>query len=163
MLKSILIALVIVSIFYTCKKPSDYPIVPVISFKEFVKYQDVYGKDSIGVLSFEFTDGDGDIGLKESDTISPYNPGSMYYYNFFVDYYEKQNGELILVPTYNNSRIPYITPEGKNKALKGEIDMELFINNYLSPYDTIVFQAYIVDRALNKSNIITTPEIIVTK
>ena len=46
---------------------------------------------------------------------------------------------------------------------KGEIEIEVFINNAFSDYDTIRFDAYIVDRALHKSNTIQTPEIIVNK
>jgi hypothetical protein len=63
----------------------------------------------------------------------------------------------------NNSRIPNITPEGQNKTLEGEIDIALYINNPLSSFDTIKFQAYIFDRALHQSNTIETPEIVVVK
>jgi len=65
----------------------------------------------------------------------------------------------------NNSRIPVITPNGQNKSIKGDIEVILFINNPKPnvQYDTICFDVSIVDRALNMSNTIRTPEIIVKK
>jgi len=61
---------------------------------------------------------------------------------------------------YHNARIPVLTPDGSNKSIKGEIEDTLFIYNYESEFDTIMFEAYIVDRALHKSNTIETPIII---
>ncbi len=45
-----------------------------------------------------YTDGDGDLGLSDTDTYPPYNVGSEYYYNMIIDYFELQHGELIEVP-----------------------------------------------------------------
>ena len=84
-----------------------------------------------------------------------------------------QNGELKEVPIvwFNpqteqydtlslSARIPNLTPEGINKAISGEIQDTLFIYNFNSDYDTIKFEAYIVDRALHISNKISTPLIV---
>ena len=84
-----------------------------------------------------------------------------------------QNGELTEVPItwYNpqteeydtltlSARIPNLTPEGTNKAISGEIQDTLFVYNFNSIYDTIMFEAYIIDRALNESNSISTPLIV---
>lgn len=150
---------------FSCREKIKYPIIPYIEYVDFVKYPNAQGIDNKGILKFSFTDGDGDIGLGPSDTLFPYNPGSQWYYNLFVTYYEKQNGDYVAVvlPMTNNSRIPVITPEGENKSIKGDIEVELFINNPTSPYDTICFDVQIADRALNTSNIIRTPDIIVNK
>lgn len=158
---------------YSCQKENPFPDTPFIRFEAFEQLKDASGKDSIGVLKLYFTDGDGDMGLAPSDTLAPFNPGSLYYYNFFISYYEKQNGvwqKITLPPPFpgadtlsNNSRIPYLTPTGQNKTLEGFIDMELFTNNPFSPYDTIKYDVSICDRALNRSNQITTGEIILTK
>jgi len=149
----------------SCIKREEYPETPYIEFLDFAKIRNTAGIDSAGVLKLSFTDGDGDIGLAPGDTFAPFNKESEFYNNFFIRYFEKQKGVVteVVLPTPNNSRIPLLTPKGQNKALKGEIEIGLFINNPYSLYDTILFEAYILDRALNKSNVITTPEIILKK
>ena len=67
------------------------------------------------------------------------------------------------LPLTQNARIPVLNTSTANKALKGHIEVEVFINNILSQYDTIKFQFKICDRALNMSNIAQTDEIIVKK
>ncbi|MFA5783036.1 MAG: hypothetical protein WC868_12290, partial [Bacteroidales bacterium] len=69
----------------------------------------------------------------------------------------------VVLPMTYNSRIPVLTPNGENKSIKGDIEVELFINNYVSNYDTIAFDVSIADRALNVSNTIRTSDIIVKK
>lgn len=149
----------------SCIKRDEYPIVPAIEYKDFLKVGNGLGYDDKGILVLTYTDGDGDIGLRQGDTFFPYNPGSQYYYNFFITYLEKQNGEYkeVALPFSNNARIPMLSSTGSDKPIKGEIQMELYINNYTSPYDTIRFRAYITDRALHHSDTITTPDIIINK
>jgi len=157
----------------SCKKYEDYPPEPFIKFMDITLLRDEQGIDQRGVLRFSFSDGDGNIGLYDYDTLPPYD------YNLFVKYFEKQNGvfkEIFLItPNYINDttivydtatfngRIPILTPAGKNKAISGEIEDTLFVNNPLSSFDTIMFEVYIQDRELNKSNTIQTPPIIVKK
>jgi hypothetical protein len=149
----------------SCIDKEDYPDVPRITFKEFTKINNGLGYDDKGILTITFTDGDGNIGLAASDTTSPYDPSSPYYYNFFITYYEKQNGDWIAVeiPFTNNARIPLLNDAGYSKPLKGDISIELYINNFSSPFDTIRFEAFIVDRDLNHSDTITTPDILIRK
>ncbi len=149
----------------SCMKKEEYPVIPSIKFENFRKIQNDKGIDVKGILDISFTDGDGDIGLSPTDTIAPYD------YNFFINYFEKRKGifqKINFEGVSFNSRIPYIIPEGENKPVKGEIEDTLFINNRFDPeaypdFDTIYFEAYILDRALNKSNTIKTPVIIVKK
>ncbi len=150
----------------SCIKSDDkYSEIPHIEFVSFTKINNGSNIDNQGIMKIFFTDGDGDIGLDKGDTFGRFHPDSIYYNNFFIKYFEKQNGIIKEVETKfsNNARIPMLTPQGKNKTLKGEIEITLFINNPLSIYDTILFEAYIVDRALHKSNTIRTPEIKVNK
>jgi hypothetical protein len=144
---------------FSCVKKPDYPIEPIIKFEDFVQFR----KDSAHFI-FSFTDGDGDIGLRPSDTISPFDTGSVYYYNFYMNYFEKQQGEWVQIdPTIPFSyRIPYLTPEGRSKALEGEILVRIpFIYfDLFSPYDTIKYSAFIYDRALHKSNVVESREMI---
>jgi hypothetical protein len=152
-------------LYSSCRKQVVYPPVPYIEYVSFTKIQTTTSIDSKGILKISFTDGDGDIGLSESDTLYPFNPGSQYYYDLFITYYEKQHGNYVAVtlPMTNNSRIPVVTPDGENKSIKGTIEVELFINNPASTYDTIAYDVSIVDRALNMSNKIRTPDIIIHK
>ena len=157
-------------LFYGCRKYDHYPIVPHIELNSFQKFADSTGIDQTGVLGLSFTDGDGDLGLTAAQNTGDFQ------FNLFIKYFEKQKGvfkEVILTSPntltgkpdtlWFNGRIPYLTPDGKAKAISGEITDTLFINNFVSPYDTIKYQIYIKDRALNKSNVVETPEIIINK
>jgi hypothetical protein len=148
-----------------CKKFETYPPEPIIEFISLTKIPNTLNIDDKGILKIGFTDGDGDIGLGQGDTLSPFNPGGAYYYNFFIFYYEKQHGtyvKFISNPPVH-SRIPPVVSDVSDRGIKGEIEIEVEINNFFSPYDTIQFEMYIYDRALNKSNVIRTPDIKIKK
>ena len=81
-------SLLIISV-SSCLKPVSYPDEPIL---ETVSHT-IIG-DSL-VLSMTFTDGDGDIGLNDTDTIEPYNPASFYHFNLYVEYYELMNGTWV--------------------------------------------------------------------
>ena len=172
----ILLFLIIILItgFGSCKKLKEFPDIPHIGYIGFIK---IYNPDleiyDRGVLAFSFEDGDGDIGLNTGDTAPPFNASSKYHYNLIITYFEMQNGVLTEVPIlwFNpqtgqydtltlSARIPNLTPQGINKAINGEIQDTLFIYNFNSTFDTIKFEAYIIDRALHESNTITTPLIV---
>ncbi len=148
-----------------CRKPEEFPPEPFIEFVSFTKIPTANGVDNKGLLTIFFTDGDGDMGLSESDTLPPFDAESDFHYNFFINYFEKKNGtfQKVDLPFSLNSRIPILNTTNNNRPLKGEIEIELFINNILSPYDTIRFECQISDRTLNLSNKIETPEIIIKK
>ena len=123
------------------------------------RHKQIYQNPSVMVISF--TDGDGDIGFNEGDTLPPYNYNSVdfnkYYYNLLLYYYEKNDDvweevELI-VPYYY--RIPYLTPTGQNKSLKGEIEVSISLP--ANRPDSIRFDIELIDRALHSSNILTSP------
>ena len=149
----------------SCIQFQNYPIEPHIKFVSFNKITNSTGIDNQGTLTFSFTDGDGDLGLDDSQTAPPFDTSSQYYYNIFIKYFEKQNGqynEVVLTPS-NNGRFPNITPSGEKKGIQGNLAVDLYINNPFSAFDTIRYEVYIVDRALNHSDTITTPDIIVNK
>ena len=145
----------------SCQKIESLPEIPSISFKSFILIDttDVLGNEGkIGELTFDFEDGDGDIGLTQPDSLSVDSSN----FNLFFTLFSKTDGEFIEVSendleTPLNYRIPYIKKEGQNKALKGEIQIDFIY--LLFEYDTIKYSFFIVDRALHKSNIETTPEI----
>lgn len=146
----------------SCQKIESIPEIPLISFKSFILKDtiDALGNEGkIGELTFDFEDGDGDIGLTQPDSLSADSTN----FNLFFTMFDKIDGEFIEVPENDleaplNYRIPYIVKEGQNKALKGEIQIDFIY--LLFEYDTFKYSFFIVDRALHKSNVETTPEIV---
>jgi hypothetical protein len=81
----------------SCFDPPVYPEVPEISYKG-IRFVEVDGQDSL-ILSFDFQDGDGDIGLTDSDVVPPYHP-----FNYIVDssaqfQYDPQTGLDFIIPS----------------------------------------------------------------
>lgn len=149
----------------SCKKPQVYPEIPSLEYQSFVLVDTVDLLDNQiknGVLTVSFIDGDGDIGLNAEDTLPPFDKTSVYFYNLFIDMYKMQNDTFVLqelqVPL--QYRIQDITPVGQNKTLKGTISVNIKYNLY-EINDTLKYKIYIVDRALNKSNIIETPTLLI--
>ncbi|MFO8086498.1 MAG: hypothetical protein R6T91_01660 [Bacteroidales bacterium] len=143
---------------YSCTEDPDYPDTPRIKFERFQKINN----DSTGIITLSFTDGDGDIGLASSDTLSPYD--SNYFYNFFLYIFERKNGQYDTVQTNIpfHGRIPLLENVQEGESIEGEIDMEIdiFSMDVFIPSDTVRFEIFIVDRALNHSNTVTTPRIV---
>lgn len=151
------------TVFVSCKPEAEYPIEPVIEFNSFVPNGDK------GKIAINFTDGDGDIGLKESDTNAPFDTSSYYFNNLFIAYEEKVNGQWQSGLDQNGNpvefryRVPYVTPQGQNKALKGKIEVTIqpfYYNPTSIDSDTIRYKIKLVDRDLHMSNEIITDEII---
>ncbi len=141
-----------------CIKDVQYPLEPKIEFSKFVTTRDVSDKDSLGAITISYTDGNGNIGLYDSDTVEPYK------YNFYLKFMQQIDGELVeVIPADTNvtfnARIPILTPAGKNKNIKGEITMtiELYFARQILKSDVIAFRIFIKDRDLNQSNTIETP------
>jgi hypothetical protein len=153
-------ALSIISLFFfallmnACLEREEFSVVPEIKLLGFIPYQNT---DSATLL-IGFKDGDGDIGVRSNEVNPPYN--------FFLQYYEKQNGVFVeiepTIPFYY--RLPIINETGKDRPLQGEIEIGIsFYYDLTSPYDTIKYTMYLVDRANNKSNVIEVPEMIINK
>jgi hypothetical protein len=147
-----------------CVKQEHYPDEPQIEFLGFYTVFDTGQYAVKGILNISFTDGNGDIGLNTNDTYPPFDTGSPYYYNYIITYFEKQQGVFVpidLDPPFSY-RIPVLNREFPGKPIKGMISDTLELNPY-PLFDTIKLEAYIYDRTLNKSNVISTPEIILKR
>lgn len=133
------------------------------------------GKDSFVVINLTFRDGDGDIGLGAADSFPPYRYGNRYHNNLFVEFYSIENGvaskvqsqfvqDTLYGDTINFSqRIENLTPEGKNKFIKGRIEvLTPFFNLDLSATrpDSVYYELILFDRALNQSPVVRTPIIV---
>ena len=145
-----------------CKRDEVFPVQPEIAFENFIpSYSGTGSLDSLK-MEISFTDGDGDLGLGQADTFPPFNIKSEYYYNFILKYFEIKNGiasEKKLNATLN-ARIPFIPPQNGSKYLKGKINIILALDPFAGKKDTIFYKAFVYDRALHKSNEITTPAIV---
>jgi hypothetical protein len=169
-----LILLSLVVAVFSCKKLDEFPPEPEIKYQGFERLFN--SNDSIydrGVLALTFTDGDGDLGLNKEDTLPPFHFDGDYYFNLVITYFEIENGVAEEIPLvfYNpvteefdtltqSARFPSLTPDAVNKSISGEIYDTVFIFNPNSDNDSIMFEAFIYDRSLNKSNTIRTDTIV---
>lgn len=167
MFKQVFLAIGVLSLAFVtgCNQKIEYSIIPEITMSDRQVYQ------SPSAIIIGFTDGDGDIGLNQGDTLPPYNlvpdstnPGvstNLRYYNLFFYYFVNKDGvwvnsdDDLLIPFY--SRVPVVTPTGQNKALKGEIEYAFVIEEDLA--DSFRFEIELMDRAANVSNRIVTQTI----
>jgi hypothetical protein len=76
------IALLMISI--SCKKPDEFPDVPVITYKDIYSIRNSQGLDQKMTVLLNFTDGDGDVGYKDIGQNGAIydDPTSIYYNNY---------------------------------------------------------------------------------
>ena len=147
-----------------CFKGETYPNEPIISEAE------VSISGTTALLTFNFTDGDGDIGLSDSQLSAPYDSSSYFHFNLYLEYFEKDdvlgwvpgqaiNGDTIIF----TNRLEPIIFNGKAKGIKGvmEVEMDPFRNPSSTESDTIKYKITLIDRALNISNQLETDPIVV--
>ena len=149
--KCILLAAVIccMLIFSTCVKPPEYSNVPRIEFVSVNKtsFSEVTGDVSMYITIY-FEDGDGDLGGNIDDSLN------MFWEDSRVPGY------------YLPFKIPFIELQGNHDDISGNIYVTWSVS-CLNTIDTsnvenFTYNIYIVDRAGNESNIITTPGLAVT-
>ena len=124
------------------------------------------------VISIGYTDGDGDLGLDDTDTIYPFGQNDPHYYNLIVDYMKWDGSTFVETPLLSwnqqslcydtvsfNARFKRLVFDDEEAAISGVFDYTMMVYNPLSPNDTIKFRIHLVDRALHESNVIETEEI----
>jgi len=149
----------------SCHKIIELPATPHIEFRSFtvIDTTDILGNDCKGGrLKFYFEDGDGDLGLKSADE------GAIDTTNLFFTLYGKTAGvfsevtDALMQPS--NYRIPYMERTGRNKILKGIINITFFYEFYnVSDSSIFKYRFYIKDRADNVSDTAWTCEIPLSK
>jgi hypothetical protein len=160
------LSLVFISLIFlnACKKVVQLPAVPHIEFTSFAIFDttDILGNNSKGGrLKFHFEDGDGDLGLNDP------TGGQTDSTNLFFTLFRKEGGVMLQAPDNDplkpsSYRIPYMDRLGQNKILKGTISVT-FLYLFYSPADTIRYDFYIKDRALNESNVVSTSQIVLSE
>ena len=161
-IKHTVITLLILLSMGSCLKIEQLSSIPYIKYNNFTIFDslDILGNQSkAGRLNFYFEDGDGNFGLKEPTGYSDST-------NLFFTIYRKTGG--VMVPVAKNDplylspyRIPYMDRQGQNKILRGTISVTILYPFY-SPTDTIKYDFFVKDRALNKSNVASTGEIVIS-
>lgn len=141
-----------------CMEDKEFPPEPHLEFLSFTE------DPNDPIMKFRFTDGDGNVGLDARDTLPPFQPEmdpvNPYHWNLWLKYYYRDSidsdgwkwVEIELDPNTAFSRIPRLDPQGQNKALEGEviIDMEGWYPLF-SNHDTIRYGAILLDRDQNHS------------
>jgi hypothetical protein len=149
----------------SCRKVQQLSSVPHIEYTSFTIFDttDILGNNSKGGrLKFHFEDGDGDLGLNAPAPTGDQTDST----NLFFTLFRKEGG--VMLPAPDNDplkpsayRIPYMESLGQNKIMKGTISVT-FLYLFYSPADTIRYDFYIKDRALNESNVASTSEIVLS-
>ena len=140
-----------------------YPDEPVVDYQGFGLFISVDGLGNntlIGNLSFEFTDGDGNLGLLPLVDTSDLNVPDTVKFNFFLQLYDLQDYEYVEIPDEDGGVLKYRIPYLDKQPLKGTMDLEISYPVIL--YDTIYYTFWIYDRDYNRSNIDTTDIIVLS-
>lgn len=145
----------------SCTKAPEYPIEPQIAFSKMSKTRMLQSlgnkyRDSLA-LTINFTDGDGDIGTPENQSIRPTDA-------FIID--------AVSGDTTDFFTLPYVASKGASKAITGAITFAIYTNccdvpdairclekSQKYPLDTLFYKVIIKDRAGNKSNPLFLPPI----
>lgn len=159
MTRSILYQLLIfilgITILVSCVRKPDFPIEPQLTFvgmNDNVMVQNSFNTDSL-IVTFSFTDGDGDIGSDTSNIFVVDTRDQFKAASFFVD---------------------DLPEEGASRGIEGEISLTIYTTccifpdgtppcqaSLQYPTDTLQYEIYMVDRAGNESNRIRTNPIII--
>ncbi len=158
-----------------CYEKPEFPVVPQIGFNSISasagQDPNTLSPTDVVTITIDFQDGDGDLGLNETDTLPPYQKenedGSPNEFNknYILDVFLEQNGEFIPYPLPNpefnfNGRYQRLNVEGRKTPLEGIINHKvIFQRNLTQPNTLLKFRVQILDRALNRSNVIETDTI----
>jgi hypothetical protein len=136
----------------------DEPVVDYQGFGLFITTDPLGNNTLIGQLTFDFTDGDGNLGLLPLVDTTDLNVPDTVKFNFFLQLYDLQGFDWVQIPEEDGGILKYRIPYLDKQPLSGTMDLKLSYPVII--YDTIYYTFYIYDRDYNRSNIDTT-EIIV--
>jgi len=138
----------------------DEPVIDYQGFSLFISIDGLGNKTLMGQLTFDFTDGDGNLGLPPLvDTIDLNVPDTVKF-NFFLQLYDLQGYEYVKIPELDGGFLKYRIPYLDKQPLNGIMDLE--ISYPIIKHDTIYYTFWIYDRDYNKSNIDTTDVIVLS-
>ena len=138
----------------------DEPVIDYQGFGLFIAVDQLGNKTLTGQLTFDFTDGDGNVGLPPLTDTTGLNLPDTVKYNFFLQLYDLQGFEYVQIPDDDGGILKYRIPYLDKQPLKGTMDLE--ISYPVIKYDTIFYTFYIYDRDYNRSNTDTTEVIVLS-
>jgi hypothetical protein len=139
---------------------SDIPEVDYQGYQLLIMEDQLGNRTLVGRITFEFTDGDGNIGLPPLlETDDPNAPDTVKY-NFFLQLYDLQGYEFVMVPESEGGILKYRIPYLDKQPLKGTMDLDISYPVIIQ--DTLFYTFYIFDRDLNRSNTDTTEVIVLS-
>lgn len=142
-----------------CLPEPNFPDEPLITFQSF-DLTPGGGRE----LVIGFSDGDGNVGLAQGDTLAPFCPACEHHQNLKCEYQEWRdtawveiglNPDAGQIPFYY--RVPPAAPTGQNPAQSGTIAIDMNSWYLNSAYDSMRFRIQLFDRDLNASNQVFTP------
>ena len=158
----------------SCEKNPNFSTTPEITFNSITQEVvfdplTLVNTDSI-TITLDFKDGDGDLGLNSGESNTGKYVG-IYAKNFYLTFFKKTNGvfkDITFdgpVPLDYGGTFEKLAPTDEIAPIQGTLSNHLLllqINNpdFISQHDTLRFEVYIYDRELNRSNTITTSEIV---
>ena len=171
--KNTLIITSLLMLLVSCQEKVEYPIEPKIAYNGLAYVMDADSTLTGEVIvSIGYTDGDGDLGLDDADTLYPFGPNDPHYYNLIIDYLKWNGSQFVEIPLLSwnqqtqsydtvsfNARFKRLVFNDEEAAISGTIDYKMLVYNPLSPNDTIKFKIHIIDRALHESNTVETDAI----
>jgi hypothetical protein len=173
-MKYLIFLILLFFVLQSCLTKPQYPVIPSIEPLSAENFKTGNVRIDSVSLTVKFKDGDGDLGLKATDTFPPYQqllPGGAVnpdYYNFLVNIERKTGGKFVPLPLDFplSGRFPYLNPEEKNSALEGTLTYYFNVpfGGSISPvkqFDTLRFLIAIKDRSLHLSNTVTTNELVI--
>jgi hypothetical protein len=136
--------------FFSCSKNSKFSNIPKLTFNSFSVNNLMAGKDTTIFAYIDFEDGDGDMGINDSNNL------------YFID---MRDTDTVGYP------IPVIEERFEPKrGVSGSIQVALLGSTLIfrdtistRKSDTIVWNIYVKDAAGNVSNLITTPPLYLAK
>jgi len=138
----------------------DEPVVDYQGFGLFITTDPLGNNTLVGQLTFDFTDGDGNLGLPPLIDTTDLNLPDTVKFNFFLQLYDLQNYEYVQIPEEDGGILKYRIPYLDKQPLSGTMDLK--ISYPIIIYDTIFYTFYIYDRDFNRSNIDSTDVIVLS-
>ena len=138
----------------------DEPVVDYQGFGLFITTDPLGNNTLIGQLTFDFTDGDGNLGLPPLIDTTDLNLPDTVKFNFFLHLYDLQGYDWIQIPDEDGGILKYRIPYLNKQPLSGTMDLQIAYP--IIEYDTIFYTFYIYDRDFNRSNIDSTDVIVLS-
>lgn len=154
-LNYVLISVLVCVGLFACVKKTTFSTTPEISYNTFVPYT-----DESADINIKFTDGDGDIGVGNTDTMR-----TLWVNYYYKDTITQKYTAFCYACGTDSLKNSYVVRAPKDsytgKPISGEVMVRLQQYRHSRKIKKIKYVVYLYDKAGNKSNVITTPELIV--